>query len=71
MNISNFIGKTIKEIVIEQEISGNPVRGTLIIFDDNSKFMTNENAELFFSADGSSVFDDIKRVNFREFFNKL
>lgn len=70
MNVSDFVGKTVKEIVIEEKV-GEHVQGKLIIFTDGSMIMSNEVAEIFYTPEGNNVIDDIEHVNFREFASRL
>jgi hypothetical protein len=71
MNISDFIGKSIKEIAMEGKVQENAMSSTLIIFDDGSKVYIEAQEGLFFTSDGNNVIDDIERVSYSEFWKKL
>lgn len=70
MKLSEFIGKTVKEIVIEKQISDYSFT-TLIIFDDGSTCMYFTDDPSFYTPQGDNVETDIEAISFDEFSSKL
>lgn len=70
MKVSNFVGKTIKEIFFEEtDVQGGYLM--LIKFEDDSMIMTHTKGLPFYRPDGEYAEDDIPRITFGEFFKKF
>lgn len=67
MKISDFVGKIVKEVSIEQRVEGS----ILITFTDGSRIYTNDPDNIFFTPEGDNATDDIKRSSPAEFWEKL
>ena len=70
MKASEFIGKTIKKILIEERVG--TTNAFLIFFEDDSSLLFHdENPHVFFTPEGQNVENDIPETPFSRFWKMM